>query len=135
MASAASMVRGLWVMTMNCVFFSSARSASTKRPTLVSSRAASTSSRTQTGDGCASSSESSSASAVSARSPPERMASVPTRLPRGEEGLEVALKLPVDDGEGRLQTLTDVRLELVDGAEEGLLRALKVVHLDLEEAV
>ena len=73
MVSAISSVRRLWVMMMNCVRSESACSASLKRPTLDSSSAASTSSRTQMGEGLVSSSAKRSAMAVSERSPPESM--------------------------------------------------------------
>jgi hypothetical protein len=45
-----------------------------------------------------------------------RLAELELRLAAAEERLEVALELLVDDGEGCLEALADVRLELVDAS-------------------
>ena len=82
-ASAASIVPRLWVMTMNWVWWARLRSASANRPMFASSSAASTSSSTQNGTGRTSSIANSSATAVSARSPPDSIASACGFLPGG----------------------------------------------------
>ena len=69
--SAAVMVPLLWVMTINCVFFVNLCRYCAKRPTLLSSSAASISSRRQNGDGFRFWIANSRAIAVSAFSPPE----------------------------------------------------------------
>ena len=91
-ASADSMVPRLWVMTMNWVRSASSRRASVNRPTFASSSAASTSSSTQNGAGRTSSIANSSATAVSARSPPESIASAWGFLPGGR----AVISMPVE---------------------------------------
>src|SRR5204863_367608 len=97
--SATSIVPRLWVITMHWVRDDSSRRASVKRPMFASSSAASTSSSTQNGTGRTSSIANSSATAVSARSPPESIARACGFLPGGLEcrgqGLVVAVRLGV----------------------------------------
>jgi hypothetical protein len=80
-------------MTTNCVRAASSRRASENRPTFASSSAASTSSSTQNGTGRTSSIAKSSATAVSARSPPDSMASVWAFLPGGR----ATISTPVEE--------------------------------------
>ena len=91
-ASAASIVPRLWVMTMNWVWSARPRSASENRPMFASSSAASTSSSTQNGTGRTSSIANSRATAVSARSPPDSIASAWGFLPGGR----ARISTPVD---------------------------------------
>ena len=96
-ASAASIVPRLWVMTMNWVWWARLRSASANRPMFASSSAASTSSRTQNGTGRTSSIANSSATAVSARSPPDSIASACAFLPGGRATISIPVA-PRSDG-------------------------------------
>ena len=91
MTSACSMVRLEWVMTTNCVVSAISAMRRAKRPTLVSSSGASTSSSTQKGAGWNWKMPTSSESAVRAFSPPESSRTFCSFLPGGEAMMSMPL--------------------------------------------
>src|SRR5215831_18520977 len=81
----------LCVMSTNCVCTLISFTSSVKRPTLASSRGASTSSRMQNGLGAYWNIPTSSASAVSAFSPPDSSSTFCRRLPGGDATTSIPL--------------------------------------------